>query len=432
MSLKACRGLEDLLPAETATWQSIETIARETALIHGYREIRTPLLEPADLFARVRGPENEVFRREQVTVRDRGGRAVALRPELTTGVLRAYVENKVYQGAQKFHKASYLGPVVYYQRGPHPHYVQDEHFGVEAIGSPSPAVDADVILFAGTFLKAVGLKKFTTHLSFRGCPLCVPQYHDMLREFLSEGEHHLCENCTRHMESDPFYILACPEAECRKVARILPTVYVRLCPECRRHFNNVQEDLRSGSVDFVVNPMLVPQAGYYNRTIFTIVADDGETILASGGRYDGLVESLGGPPTPACGFAARLAAVVKRVEAAGLPVEEVPPAEIVLAQSDDEADRTLTKTAAYLRQRGVRVERDYDNRTLKGQIRYATRVGARFLVVVGDDEVRHNAIPVRDVVRNTQELVPATRLGESLFQYLRSRARGRSSSAAAG
>jgi histidyl-tRNA synthetase len=429
--LKSCRGLDDLLPNETATWQQVESAARETAQALGYREIRTPLLEPTELFNTWRSPERELFKREPVHVKDRANKPVSLRPEVTTGVLRAYVEHRVYQSPPHFHKCSYLGPVAWFERRPHARYVQDVLFGIEVLGSPSPAVDADVIATAVAFLKTIGFKKYRLQISFRGCALCTPGYHEMLREFLADTMDKLCVECQAHQSSDPVYLLSCPERTCHEISRVMPTPYVALCPDCRRHFQSVQDDLDTQGIDFAVNPLLACDPGYYTRTIFSLWGpEEGAPLLASGGRYDSLLELLGGPATPAAGFSARLSACVQSAEANNLAVEESTVPDLVMASAGEESDRAVLKTINYLRQRNVRVERDYDNRTLKAQIRYASRLGARYLVVFGDDETRHNAIPVRDLTRNTQEFLPTSRLGEALYQYLRTKPRTRASATA--
>lgn len=381
MSVRAVRGTRDLLPEETSRWQLIENQARGLSQQYGYREIRTPLFEKAELFVRGMGVLAGLVERELWTFHDKFGQKLALRADVTASVVRAYYENNLEKngGIQKFY---YIAPVFLIGRETEEGSRQAHQFGVEAMGSPHAAQDAEVIALAWAFCKKVGLSDVVFELNSLGCDKCRPAYHDALKEYFSAHSNELCGTCKRKHKTHPLWTLGCSEKTCVELSQVAPTMFGLLCPACKQHFNQLKAYLTEMKLPHELNPRVVRDLEYYNRTIFQV--KHGDTVIGTGGRYDGLVETLGGPDTPAVGFAMHLENLVESLpEAPSFPTPSV-----FLRPEGDEATRLLMPVLNVLREAGIYAEMTYDSEE--------PPEGPRFLVSLSEKDASRGVAQVHD------------------------------------
>ncbi len=382
MSVRAVRGTRDLLPEETSRWQLIENQARLLSQQYGYLEIRTPLFEKAELFVRGMGVLAGLVERELWTFHDKFGQKLALRADVTASVVRAYYENNLnekHQGVSKFY---YLAPVFLIGRETEEGSRQSHQFGVEALGSPHPAQDAEVIALAWAFLRRIGLSDVVFELNSLGCDKCRPAYHEVLKEYFSSHSNELCGTCKRKHKTHPLWTLGCTEKSCVELGQVAPTMFGLLCPACKQHFSQLKTYLAEMKIPHDLNPRVVRDLEYYNRTIFQV--RHGESVLGTGGRYDGLVETLGGPQTPAVGFALQLEAILEAVP--GEP-ERLSPS-VYLQPEGEEATRLLMPVLNVLREAGI-----YAEMSLDGEQAPET---PRFLVVLSEKDALRGVAQVHD------------------------------------
>ncbi len=414
---KAPRGTRDLLPGEVEKWQWVEEAARRLCRLYGYREIRTPIFEHTELFLRGVGESTDIVQKEMYTFTDKGGRSITLRPEGTAPVARAYLEHNLHALPQPV-KLYYLGPMFRYDRPQAGRLRQFHQFGVECFGAADPGVDAEVVTLTWEFLSGLGLQDLRLELNSVGCPGCRPGYARALEEFFAPQEKHLCSFCRQRLKRNPLRLLDCKEEGCRAAAAAAPQVTSYLCSECEAHFLKVQEYLEALGVPFTVNPRLVRGLDYYTRTTFEVVSQKlgAQNSLAGGGRYDNLVASYGGPPVPGIGVAVGLERVLIALESEGAaPVPEDERPVFVVAAGDAPAlEREALRLLAALRRAGWAAEKDYLGRSLKAQLKHAARLGARFVVIVGEEEFARGTVAVRDMDRGAQVEVARAALLESL------------------
>jgi len=411
MLTTAPRGTRDILPDEVARWHYLEDVIRAHCRLFGYGEIRLPLFEHTELFQRGVGETTDIVEKEMYTFTDRGGRSLTLRPEATASTVRAYLEHNLPAGPQPA-KFYYLGPMFRYDRPQAGRYRQFSQFGVEAIGSADPTLDAEVILLALDFYAKLGLKDLTVELNSIGCPVCRTEYRQALVGYLRAHEKELCTSCLDRLERNPLRVLDCKEEGCRTVTQGAPGLAEYLCPDCREHFRLVQECLKSVGARYVLNPALVRGLDYYTKTVFEITwaGLGAQTALCGGGRYDGLVEECGGPPTPGVGFAMGLERLLLALEQAGieLPGKEAP--EVFVAAVTPEDNPAAFNLVTKLRRAGLAAEKDYLQRSLRAQLKQANRQGARETVIVGGEEAARGNVSLRNMVTGTQEEVPVREL----------------------
>lgn len=380
----APRGTKDILPEESALIHKIEELFRKVAESFGYREIRTPCFEEAGLFTRSIGEDTDIVTKEMYIFQDRGGRTLALRPEGTAPVVRAYIEHGLYV-TQPFSKFYYITSLFRYERPQAGRFREHHQMGVEAIGSKSPYLDAEVIFLASHFLDLVGLKERLLYLNTVGCPLCRPRYVEKLREFLSSRKQALCEDCQRRLERNTLRVLDCKREGCRVATQDVPPIYDYLCDDCASHFNKLKQLLGELGVSFELAPRLVRGLDYYTKTAFEIVSTKlgAQNSVCGGGRYDGLVEELGGPPTPAVGMGMGLERIV-------LSIGEDPPRvdeglEVFLTIEEEDMRDKAFLLLKELRKKGVKADMDYQERSLKSQLRQANRLKAKFALILKSD-----------------------------------------------
>lgn len=418
MKFQAIRGVKDILPGEIATWQKVEEVARRLFESCGYSEIRVPIFEATSLFSRSIGETTDIVEKEMYSFEDRSGEKITLRPEATASIVRAYVEHRLFDppGVVKLYC---FGPMFRHERPQAGRYRQFYQIDVEAIGGAEPLLDAEMILMASEFLEQVGLTEVAIQLNSLGCPKCRPHYRAALLRFLKGNEQSLCTDCRSRIDRNPLRVLDCKQEKCRAITEGAPRTVDSLCAECRDHFSRVRELLESQSAPYMLNPRLVRGLDYYTRTTFEFTSENlgSQNAVLGGGRYDGLIEELGGPSTPAIGFALgmeRLTLLIntlnRGVPAAGL--------QVYVAPLGNGTRPTVFSLLRDLRSRGLRVESDYEGKSLKSQLRRADRLGARFVVIVGEDELSRGTVPVRDMAGGAQEDVPIAALGEFLQRKL--------------
>jgi histidyl-tRNA synthetase len=423
---KAPRGTQDVLPQESRRWQGLEAAFREVCRRYAYQEIRTPLFEETELFSRGVGEGTELVHKQMYTFQDQGGRSLTLRAEGTAPVVRAHLEHNLGSvgGTQKLY---YICPIFRYERPQAGRYRQHHQFGVEAIGSPRPGIDAEVIALFHDFLGEIKLEGAVTHLSSIGCPACRPALSEALRAFFAPHIGEMCEFCQARYESNPLRILDCKVPEDVELRAGAPSALDHLCEACREHFAGVRAALDALHIPYQVDPTIVRGLDYYSRTAFEVVHPGlgAKDVLMGGGRYDGLAEMLGGPPTPGIGFGSgveRLLLVMEGSLAAGptspklcgASWEPAPRLDVYIAAASVEARQPAALLAAELRRAGVSVDLDFTNRSLKAQMREAARLGARFAALLGEDELRENTVTLRDMDSGEQESVPRAEVGARL------------------
>lgn len=392
------KGTKDMLPRDAAAWHYVEQKARETAALFSFREIRTPMFEHTELFTRGVGETTDIVTKEMYTFEDKGGRSMTLRPEGTAGVARAFIENGLGQDVMPM-KAYYLASVFRYERPQSGRLREHHQFGVELYGSSSPYADAEVISLAHTFLSSVGIGGLTLHLNSIGCKECRPKFNAALRGYIGDNLDRMCGKCRERFDKNPLRILDCKEEKCREIVKAAPSITDFLCDDCRAHFEQLQGILERQGVPFVVDPSVVRGLDYYTRTVFEFVSEDigAQGTVCGGGRYDGLVEEVGGKSTPAVGFGLgleRLLLVLQNTGRLDAPRER---ADVYLAPLGERAAGEVPAIAAGLRRAGVSADYDMMGRGVKAQMKYADKSGARFVVVIGDNELESGTAVLKNM-----------------------------------
>lgn len=408
---QAPRGTTDILPEEQAYWRYVEQKAAEVSLLYGYQRIDTPIFEDTTLFTRTTGEFTDIVQKEMYTFDDRGGNSLTLKPEGTPPVCRAYLEHGMHNQPQPV-KLYYISPIFRYDRPQAGRYRQHHQFGCEAIGNGDPALDAELINMAWQFYTALGLKGFSLSLNNIGCPDCRPNYLKVLADYYAEYADLLCEDCKIRLVNNPQRLLDCKKPACQPIAQSAPGNAEYLCPDCAEHFDKVKKYLGLLEIPFRFNHRLVRGLDYYTRTVFEIQPEEegGQSSLCGGGRYDGLIEELGGKPTPAVGFATGIERIILNLKKQGVEVPGPEKLQVFIAHIGEEAGKEALKLASRLRQAGIRVIATAGSRSLKAQLRQANTFGARQTVIIGDDEIKTGTVILRDMGAASQESVPADKL----------------------
>ena len=386
--ISAPRGTQDVLPDMSAAWQWLEGVLRDVAHRFSYREIRFPTFEHTELFLRGVGDTTDVVQKEMYTFEDKGGRSITLRPEGTASVVRAFVEHALYTGPLPL-KVYYIAPNFRYEK-PQAGRLREHHqFGVECFGSASPIADAEVIGLARDYIRALGLKGLTLRVNSIGCPVCRPVYNKALSDFFKAHSGDLCHTCLDRLTRNPLRILDCKSATCAAVAEAAPVVTDIICEDCRNHQEGLETHLGALDISFVTDPRLVRGLDYYTRTVFEFVSEDigAQGTVCGGGRYDRLVETLGGPPTPALGFGSGMERLLMVCKAQGATIPTAERCRIFVATRGARAEAFATTLVRALRDGGLAVERDLLGRSLKAQMKAADRMGAVWTLVLGDEEL---------------------------------------------
>lgn len=401
------RGTSDILPGEVEKWQYLEELTRQVCREYGYGEIRTPIFEHTELFHRGVGETTDIVEKEMYTFTDRGDRSITLRPEGTAAIVRAYLENKLYSLPQPV-KLFLIGPMFRYDRPQAGRFRQFHQFDVEVFGSNSPAVDAEVIAMAMDIYRRIGLNNLELHINSVGCPQCRPLLRQKLQDYFRPGLQELCPNCQGRFERNPLRILDCKNQKCQELSQGAPTTLDTLCPECATHFQQVKDFLDTAGIAYQVDNRLVRGLDYYTQTAFEIMTRDigAQSSIGGGGRYNGLIEACGGPPTPGIGFALGLERILLTAERQGITFPVSQGAKVFVATVGAEADSTAFALVQELRRQGIPAEKDYLNRSLKAQMKYAGKLAARLVVILGEEEQARGVAVVRDMQAGDQKEVP--------------------------
>lgn len=415
MELSGPRGTHDILPDEVVAWQYVEEVVRSTFERHGYYEMRLPIFEHTEVFARGVGETTDIVQKEMYTFSDRSGRSLTLRPEGTAQVVRAYIERNLHSWPQPV-KTYYIGPMFRYERPQKGRYRQFHQFGAEALGSGSPLLDVELIAIPIEIYRTLGLDKFTVHVNSIGCPTCRPQYRERLRAHLQKGFDRLCPSCQERIERNPLRVLDCKNEGCRAVAAGHPVTYEHLCDECEAHFTEVKSGLDGLGLEYVVDGRLVRGLDYYTRTVFELISEDlgAQDALGGGGRYDGLVEQCGGPPTPSVGFAAGMERILLVLRAHGLLPERKTSIDVYIACAGEGTKERALPLAFALRKSGLRTELDYLDRSLRAQMRAAQRAEAAYVLILGEEELAASRVVVKHMDSGEQTEVPLDQVVEWL------------------
>jgi len=414
-------GTNDILPAEAERWRYVERLAHELCRNWCYGELRTPVFEHTELFLRGVGDTTDIVEKEMYTFLDKGGRSLTLRPEGTAPAARAYLENHLQAEPQPV-KLYYIGPMFRHDRPQAGRFRQFHQFGAEIFGSGSPAADAEIIALALEFYRRLDISGLSLHLNSVGCPNCRDVLRERLRQHFAAREDALCPHCRGRLERSPMRLLDCKEPGCREAGAGAPTPLDCLCEECRTHFAEVRRGLDLLGIEYVIDPRLVRGLDYYTKTAFEILAADigAQSAIGGGGRYDGLVRTVGGPQVPGVGFALGLERTLMLLAQQHPEVGGRRPPDAFLAVAGNTWE-TATVLLSTLRRGGLACDRDYCGRSLKAQMKHAAKIGARFVVIVGEDEAARGAVTVRDMQSGRQEEV----LMNGLASHLRDRLTGR-------
>lgn len=395
---KAPKGTQDILPGESETWQLVEDILRSEATVNGFQEVRTPVFEHTELFQRSVGETTDVVQKEMYTFLDKGNRSVTLRPEGTAGAVRAMLEHALYNEGFPV-KLYYLTSCYRYENTQKGRLREFHQFGAEVFGAPSPVADAELITMVSSIFDRLGLRNIKLELNSIGCPECRAKYYEALKAYFYEHKEELCETCLDRLERNPMRILDCKSPVCSEIASDAPMMKDYLCDECSDHFTKVQQYLTEAGIEFTVNPMIVRGLDYYTRTVFEFVSTDlgAQSTVCGGGRYDGLVEEMGGASTPALGYAIGLERLLMIMEAQDIELPEPEKCEVYLASMGAAAEAKAFALTTMLRECSIFAACDVCGRSLKAQMKYANKIGAKYSVVIGDQEIEQNVAKLKNM-----------------------------------
>ncbi len=417
MEFTTLKGFKDILPEESARWQEIETTARALFSAFGYREIKTPVLEKTALFSRSIGQETDIVSKEMYSFEDIKGRGLTMRPEATASVVRAYIQHRLYQN-YPIQKLYAMGPMFRHERPQKGRFRQFHQIDVELFGDPGPKSDAEMIILAVYLFETLGLQDLTLHINSLGCPDCRPDFKEKLKSYLAERTSSLCTDCQKRAQLNPLRVFDCKVETCKSIVQNAPAIPSFLCRDCQDHFGSLKAYLDALTIPFKVNDQLVRGLDYYNRTTFEIQTEHlgAQNAVAGGGRYDGLVKTLGGPDHPAIGFAVGIERVVALLEASK-PVEPRKP-DLFIAALGENVSLPAFQWMTALRKQGLWVELDYGGKSLKSQMKKANRLDAQNVLIVGDNEAAAKRAILRDMNTGEQTEVDFNNLVSTLEDIL--------------
>ncbi|MDH5526567.1 MAG: histidine--tRNA ligase [Nitrospirota bacterium] len=413
-AIQAVRGVKDVLPDESPAWQRLERICRDFFARYGFGEVRVPVFEVTQLFARSIGEATDIVEKEMYTFEDRNGQMLSLRPEGTAGVIRAYIQSGLQR--ESLTRLYYLGPMFRHERPQAGRLRQFHQIGAEALGSESPALDAEVLVLTADLFDSLGLLDgLSLEINSIGCPACRPRYTAALKGFLAGVAEHLCENCGRRKETNPLRVLDCKVESCRTHTTAAPEIIDHLCEGCSAHFSQVRTHLSAAGVAYAVNPRMVRGLDYYTRTAFEWTSSDlgAQSTVAAGGRYDRLVERLGGQSKPGIGFALGVERLLLLMD----ETREDPP-HLFCALVGDEAEVAMVPVLRQVRNAGIRVDRAFEG-SLKSQMKRAGKSGAAFCLIVGGDELARGQAILRDMAKRDQREIPLAGLADAVCEIVK-------------
>lgn len=395
---RAVKGTADLLPADSYKWQYAERKMIEIAGLFGFEEIRVPVFEHTEVFSRSVGDTTDVVQKEMYTFDDKGGRSVTLRPELTAGVIRSCIEKGLVSGTLPL-KVCYVGGCYRYEKPQAGRLREFHQFGVECIGAATPQADAELIMLAHALLNNLDIKNVSLELNSIGCKECREKYRAALVEYFSSKKDDLCETCLGRLRKNPMRILDCKSPVCKDAAKDAPVMLDYLCDECADHFGKVKELLTAAGIAYTVNPRIVRGLDYYTKTVFEFVSNDlgAQSTVLGGGRYDGLIGQMGGPATPALGFAMGIERLMMIMAAQNTAFPEKNRPDVYIAPLGDKAVELAMKLCKELRDEGFSALTDISGRSAKAQFKFADKVNARFTLTIGDNEIAEGKATLKNM-----------------------------------
>ena len=404
------KGTQDILPEDITAWHYVERTALDIAERYGFFEMRTPTFEHTELFYRAVGDTTDVVQKEMYTFNDKKDRSITLRPEGTAGIVRAAIENGLL-GGQLPVKTSYVISCFRYEKPQAGRLREFHQFGVESLGSPSPAADAEAIALANQVLGTLGVKRTELFINSIGCKTCRPSYQEKLKQYFATHKEHLCETCLTRLDTNPMRIIDCKSPECQKIAADAPKMIDHLCSDCEDHFSELRTRLEAIGIRYVINPDIVRGLDYYCRTVFEFVTETigAQGTVCGGGRYDGLIEELGGPALPGVGFAMGIERLQLVMAASGAEKPLPLPCELFIAPMGKAASVAAGALVSKLRAEGISADSDTMGRSLKAQMRYADKLGAVYTMVIGDNELNEQKATIKEMATGNTHALP---LGE--------------------
>jgi len=412
---QAPRGTTDILPEEQAYWRYIEQKAAYICQLYGYKRIDTPAFEDTSLFSRSVGEETDIVQKEMYTFDDRGGNQITLRPEGTAPVCRAYLEHGMHNNPQPV-KLFYLTSIFRYERPQAGRYRQHHQFGCEAIGSNDPAIDAEVIDMAWQLLCSLGLNQLILKVNSIGCKKCRPGYLDILRGYYAEYTKDLCPDCSNRIERNTLRLLDCKKGPCQQMSNNAPKSIDHLCPECKEHFEQLLSFIGVLEIPLVTDHRLVRGLDYYTRTVFEIqpLEEGGQSTIVGGGRYDDLIEELGGKPTPAIGFATGIERIIINLTKQKVEIPPLTEPMVFIAHLGYDAKKEATRLSASLKKENIGVIQSSGSKSLKAQLKQADKLDVKYTVIIGEEEVKNNSVILKDMKTSEQETASLADLPQML------------------
>ena len=400
---KKIKGTEDVLPKDSYRWQFVEDVMRKESAAYGFKEIRTPVFEHTELFARGVGQTTDVVQKEMYTFDTKGGESVTLRPEGTAGAARAVLEHGLVNDSLPI-KASYFVSCYRYEKLQAGRLREFHQFGLECYGTQSPVADAELICAAQSIFDRLGIKQLRLEINSIGCPTCRAEYHKALKEYFYGYKDELCETCNSRLEKNPMRILDCKSPVCSKIAQGAPKITDYLCDECKEHFASVQKYLDAAGVEYTVNPTIVRGLDYYTKTVFEFVTDfiGAQGTVCGGGRYDGLIEELGGKHLPSLGFAMGIERLLMLMDKQGIEIPKPSTCDLYVAVMGESASLKSFEIIKAVRSCGLIAETDVVGRGLRAQMKYADKIGAKFSMVLGDNEIEQGKAVIKNMSSGEQ------------------------------
>ncbi len=420
-TFQAVRGMRDILPVDQLYWEKIRQVIKDLGRAYGFERLDTPILEESNLFIKGTGPNTDIIDKEMYILRTRGGEYLALRPEFTPAIMRAYLESGLSSLPHPIRLYS-IGPIFRYERPQKGRYRQSYQANFEIIGEKEAVLDAQLIQLFFSISRELSLKNLTVQINSIGCPVCRPAYRKKLVNFYRNRKKELCPNCQKRLKQNPLRLLDCQESKCQRVAQEAPQIIDQLCDDCHNHFKSVLEFLDEINIPYILNPCLVRGLDYYTKTVFEIwpEGEEGRQIaLAGGGRYDGLIKLLGGKDTPAVGFAIGLDRIVDLIKERDIKIPQRKRPLIFLIQLGDLAKKKSLKLFEELRQAGLEVASSFSRDTIKAQLKTADKLNARFTLILGQKEALDETIIIKEMTSGVQETVPLTRVIKEVKKRIR-------------
>lgn len=420
MLSKAPRGTRDILPKEVYKWHYVEQKFREICALYGYEEMRTPIFEHTEVFTRSVGDTTDIVQKEMYTFTDKGDRQISLKPEGTAGTIRSFIENKLYADTQPT-KLFYITPCFRYERPQAGRQRQFHQFGIEALGSDEPSIDAEVISLAVQFFNELGLKDLSVNINSVGCPVCREEYNKNLKAYLDAKSDVLCETCLERKDKNPMRVIDCKNPTCKENIKDIPFMVDHICDDCKEHFAKLQEYLKEMDIQFVVDKTIVRGLDYYKKTAFEIISNDigSQSTVCGGGRYDGLVEQLGGPKgISGIGFGLGAERLLLTLENNNIEIKNPKATDIYIATIGDAAKTKSFSLIKTLRDNHISADIDHLGKSLKAQFKYSDKINAKYTIVIGDDELANDAATLKNMETSEQTTVKLSELVNELKNRL--------------